>query len=241
MAEKLRSLLTEKTLWRLLLKTLFGLFAVFLVYDSGFSPLWIFFAVVVFGVIYFREIEERRSFTKSFWALPVLALAAMEWVTAWSLTAFAVLFFILLGLINLFFKERHLIYGVFNTALILSISILFFFLARGPENFWILGIAFTALQFLVLKEALGFSGFPGSRRAALHAGVLAFIALEFAYILQFLPLGFINSAIFTTLFLVLGRETAVSFSKGALNFPFMMRQVTFFVVLTIIIFSASSW
>lgn len=161
----LKSLLTEKTLWRLLLKTALAVLTVFLVYDSGFNPVALFAGLLVFGVIYFREPEEKSLLMNSFWLLPVLALASLGVVGTISpigmagiIATFAVLFFVLLGLINLFFRERFLVYGAFNTAYFAALSLFYFYAARGPDNFWFLGAALFFFTLLLLKEAVGFFG-----------------------------------------------------------------------------------
>jgi hypothetical protein len=238
--------LTEKTLWKLLLKTVLGTLAVFLIYEFDFHSLSIIAGALVFVIIYLRATEERRFFRISFLLLPILALVAIGIinpigpVSVGLYALFAVLFFVLLGLINLFFKERFLVYGIFNAALFVVFSLLFFYLVR-PDNFWLLGPVFFVVSFLILKEVFGFFGLTGNKRTTLQAGVLGFLGVEFAYILQFLPLGFINAAVFLALFLVLGREMLVSRAKGTLNFSSMMKQITIFVVLGIFIFAASRW
>ncbi|MFH0712456.1 MAG: hypothetical protein V2A55_01180 [Candidatus Jorgensenbacteria bacterium] len=238
-ARVLKFLSTEKTLWKLLLKTFLGSLAVFLVYNSGFNPFLVIVAALVFAVIYFREIEEKAFFRTSFWLLPILALAASGVMgSVGPIAVFAALFFVLLGLINLFFKERFLVYGIFNAAFLVALLLFFFYLV-GPGSFWILGAVSLVTVFLVLKEAFNFLGPLSGRRAVIFAGVLAFLGLELSYILQFLPLGFINAAVYLTLFLVLGRETVVSSVKGSLNFSQTMKQITLFVVLSIVVFAVS--
>ncbi len=247
MAHVLKSLLTEKTLWKLLSETALAVFAVFLIYRFGFHPLAVVVGTLIFVVIYFREIEERRFLKISFLLLPLLFLAAAGFINpltpglAALVLVFAVLFFVMLGLVNLFFKERFLVYSVFNTAFLISLLLFFFYLARGPENFWILGVILFFSVFLILRESFVFFGLPGGRRTTLYSGILSFISLEFFYVLQFLPLGFVNAAAFLAIFLILGKDIVVSSAKGNLNFSFAMRQTTFFAVLTIAIFAASRW
>lgn len=242
MVRALKSLLAEKTLWRLLLRTFFGVLAVYLVRFFDFHPLSVLAALAVFGAIYFRELEERRLFRMSFVLLPILTVAAIGLISpigpTGPIAVFAVLFFVLLGLIDFFFKERLSVYGVFSTALVALLSIVFFYLARDPGNFWFLGTAFFLVLYLLLKEAFGIWE-AGLRRLTLSALILSFLGLELSYILQFLPLGFLNAALFLTLFSVLARDAVISSAKGNLGFSLMMKQVTFFVILAIIIFAAS--
>ena len=242
-ARVLKFLSTEKTLWKLLLETAVAVLAVGFLSPIG--PIGLMGLIVIFAAIYFREVEEKKLFRISFWLLPVLALAAIGFMGPIGpvgpiglITVFAALFFVLLGLINLFFKERFLVYGIFNTAFLIALSLLFFYLLR-PDNFWILGTVFSIAVFLTLKEVFGFFGPLEGRRAALFAGVLGFLGLELSYILQFLPLGFMSAAVYLTLFLVIARETVVSSAKGGLNFSFMMKQITLFAVLTIVVFALS--
>ncbi len=236
----LKFLSAEKTLWKLLFKTAVAVLAVGLISPIG--PIGLIVTLAVFAAVYFREIEEKKFFRTSFWLLPVLVLAAIGLIGPISpigpIAVFAVLFFVLLGLINLFFKERFLVYGVFNAAVLVALSLLFFFLLR-PGNFWLSGTVFFAALFLILRENLGFLGPFSGRRATLSAGIIAFLGLELSYFLQFLSLGFINAAVYLALFLVLVREAAVSSIKGSFSFSFMMRQITLFAVLSIVVFAVS--
>lgn len=246
-AHELKSLLTEKTLWRLLFKSVLAVFSLSLVYGFGFHPVAVLAGIIVFAAMYLRETGERSLLKYSFLLLPLLFIFTAAFITpegAWAAVLVFIsflLFFAVFGLANLFFRERFLVYGVLNTALLVSFFLFFFYLARGPENFWLLGPALFITTFFLLKEVLIFFGFSGKRRLALHAGALSLISLEFFHISQFLPLGFINAAAYIAIFLVLAKDLVVSSINGTLNFSFMMKQITLFLVLTIVVFAASTW
>lgn len=73
------------------------------------------------------------------------------------------------------------------------------------------------------------------------AGISGILAVEFAWILSFLPLGFINAALFLTLLFLLLRDGLLVRAQGFLNLRFILREFTFFVFLGLVILAVSRW
>lgn len=249
MAKKLAFLLTDRTAWKLLFKAVLATAALLLVLRFGFNlvVLVVFFAVFI--GIYFSQITERRLLRISFWLLPVFGLTAIKillssfsppFFIVITLAFFAFLFFILLGLTNFFFKDRFLVYGIFNTSLLLLLFLLVFYLGR-PDNFWFLGIALFFMMVLIFEEIFRFFGIHKGKRTLAVSGVIGILAVEVAWFASFLPLGFINAAVFLTLFFLLVRDSLMVHFKGFLNLSFIFRELAFFIFLTLVIFAASQW
>lgn len=247
MAEKLKFLLTDRTLWKLALKSIVAATALFLVRFFNFHFIAILGFFVLLLIIYFSQAGERKLLRLSFWVLPALSLAAIGLISPINLIGligfifvFAILFFIILGLVDFFFKERALVYGIFNTALFLILFLLFFYLTP-LKNFWILGIALFFLIILIFGEIFKFFEMPKTKRTFALAAAASLLGVEFSWITGLLPLGFINSAVFLTLFFLLTRDAFIASVRGNLNFSFVFRELLFFVFITIIIFAAASW
>ncbi len=242
---KLKFLLIEKTPWRLLLKTALGVGALLFIRLLNFHPFAVLSGFFVFLIIYFREAAERRFLRFSFWLLPALTFTILRLTNSigplgliWLLFIFAILFFFILGLIDLFFKERTQIYGILNTVLMLAVFLIVFYFLN-LKNFWILGIALFLFLFLLFSEVFIFFEIPKGKKMLAAGSALGLLGVELAWILNFLPLGFINAALFLTLFFLLIKDALVSKAKGVLTFAFVFRELTFFIILTIIIFAAS--
>ena len=144
MVKKLTFLLKHKIASRLAFKTAVGTLALFLAFRTDFS-FWPF--VLMIGValwLYFSLLAERKSIRVSFWLTWLLAFLALKFVALvffpWLIfPIFVAMLFIILGLGRLFFTDRFLTFGIFNTiffSVFLAGRFLFFgvwiiFLARA--------------------------------------------------------------------------------------------------------------
>lgn len=258
MVKKLKFLLINQTEWKLLFKAFLLTLTLFLVELFGFS--W--WAILVFFLfligIYFTQLSERHLIRVSFWLLPLLILFSLHSLSILpscslslvpcplSLIAYLLYFsltFIVLGLGNFFFTHRHTIYSLLNTILILLTSLLLFSSKFQVTSFKFnfLYLAFFLIIIFIFKEVLHFFEVSWAKRSLIVSLAVSLVGLELAWLITFLPLGFINAAAFLTLFFILIRESIVSHFRGTLNLPFIMRQLTFFVLLTLIIFAVSRW
>ncbi|MCP6720047.1 MAG: hypothetical protein KJI72_01805 [Patescibacteria group bacterium] len=249
MAKKLAFLLTDRTAWRLPFKTALATLTLLFVlwFDFSLVALAVFFTVFV--SIYFSQITERRLLKVSFWFLPIFSLIGIKLLLSSfspplfiiiALALFAFLFFILLGLMSFFFKDKFLVYGIFNTSLLLLLFLLVFHLGR-PDNFWFLGIVLFFMMVLIFEEVFKFFGIYKGKRTLAALGIVGILAVEIAWLTSFLPLGFINAAVFLTLFFLLVRDSLAVHFRGFLNLSFIFRELAFFVFITLIIFAASQW
>ena len=247
MARKLTFLLTDKTAWKLLLKTAFGLLAILFFRQFGFSYFSGAVAVIVFWGVYLSEVEERYVLGRSFWVMAFAGLAGMKFLVAaphpffWGFTGLWTLgFFTALGLTAFFFANRQFVYGLLNTLVLFLVFFLFFYFNQ-IGNFWSLGLILFLLIGTIFGEAFRFLEIGASRRTRLFSWGLAVVILELAWILSFLPLGFVNAAVFLTLVSLIVRDAVLLHFKGLLNQGFVLKELVIFWVLGLIVFAASRW
>lgn len=246
MVKKLKLLLINPTGSRLLYKTSLETLALILVALFNFTPLIItgFFLLSVF--LYFTENQDRKSIRISYWLFLIFAVFVFSIFFSLNLPVlliilaffvFALIFFVLLGLINFLFMDKQVIYGFLNTIFIFFIFIMFN-LQRG-NDFW--AVLLFVLILLVFKETFVFFNVPGVKKQWTLSLIFSFLALEIAWLVNFLPLGIINSAAFLTLFFLLLRDSLIVHFKGFLTPSFVLRQLTFFVFISLVIFATSKW
>lgn len=242
MVKKLTSFLKTRIEWKLSFEAALAGLLLWLAANSGGFFRFIGFIGFIFWIshlyrLYFPQIKEFRF---SFLLLSVLSALAtglispVESIGPSGLAAavFAVLLFILIGLSNFLFKNNQGVYAFFQTGLLLFVFILFFGQLRLNNFISLLGVMITV--FFIFKEF-----FP--RQPAVFNLVVGLVALELAWLVSFLPLGFINAAVFLTLFLILSRDIFTAYFEGILKKSFLLRQLTFFAIIAIVIFASSGW
>ena len=159
-------------------------------------------------------------------------------------------FFIILGLKNLLFLKRSLFYHFLNNFLFLSAFLIFFFLAN-PDFFWLKYLAIIAAMYCLFKEFLlllpKFSEeksliMPISKKkAALFALCLAFLASQLLWANSLLPIGFLNSSAIMMVIVLIFKDLTANYFIGLLNKRLVLKNITIFVIFTLIIFMASKW
>lgn len=247
MVKKLTSFLTGQITLRLLFKAVLAGLFLFWVLASGFGwfPLIAFFGVVF--IIYVLESATAKSIKASFWLLPIFTVVGSYFLlklfpsvfpTAPIVAfVFAFIFFIILGLQNFLFKNRLLIYGILNALIFLILSLVVF--SQNILIFWS-AVLFLAVYF-VFKESLGFFGVVSTKHSSFISAAVAFLGLVIGFFLSFLPLNFIGLAAFLTLFLLLVRDSFLVYSQGFLDLNFVFRELTFFILISFVIFAAGRW
>lgn len=248
MVRRLTSLLINRISWKLLFKVALFALALFWVWQSDFSWWTIAAFFLILFSIYLSETGERGFTRFSFWLGAALSVEGLylllppapeaagfyEPIIFWA----AVLFFaVLLGLNRLLFKNRFFVYGMLSTVLLFFLFLVYYSL---PRTFlWTL-LLFLAVT-LLIKEALEFFGFRGKKRNVLVGALVGFLSVEISWVLGFLPLGFINAAIFLTLITLLLRDSLTRHFTGSLNAVYILRELTLFIVFAMVIFAVSNW
>ncbi|MEK7624405.1 MAG: hypothetical protein AAB404_01615 [Patescibacteria group bacterium] len=252
MVKKLSFLLTDKTWKSLLLKVLFfglGLFGVYF-FDFSFPVIFVFSILV--GWFYFSQLPERFHFRISFLVLVLAAVFSLRffgssfYLAFLGCLVFSYLFYLLLGLPALVFRNRQPVYLLFNTGLFLAIFLLFFG-ADKLKYFLTINFLLFLVVFFLFKECFDFL------RSAVHNSlfivhnpgfvslVFAFLSLELFWAISLLPIGFINLAVLETLFVFLTRDFTLAYFSGRLDRRFLIYHFVVFVVLISLIFTVSRW
>jgi len=204
--------------------------------------------------VYITQIAERNLLRSSFWLFPLVTVIGFWVITrniVFSLSSpyvslffiglfllFFFSFFLLIGISHFFFKNRFVVYGVFNTAVLLASFVVFFVLFE-KSLFWI--FPFFIIVLLLFRESLYFFDIQFKRRIGVTSAVVAFLTSEMLLITKLMPLGILNGSIFLALFFLLLRDGLIAHFHGNLTTTLLLRQITIFVLLTLIIFSLSQW
>jgi len=215
-----------------------------------------FFSLLIFFLlmlkVYFSQTGARQHFRTSFWVsnlLFVIFLAQIENLIGLKLLIFifyGVLMFLILGLMNLFFKEKFIVYNFVNLLILLLLFSGIFAFHPLFKNFsfwqiflWSFGIFWGVV--LVLLEFWKNFGKGFLRKERFWSYLIGLLALELSMILVFLPLGFFNAAIFLTLILLILRNVYLAYENGSLNFNFIFKELTIFVIVTALISLLVNW
>lgn len=262
MVKKLSSLLTDKT-WKLMLLKVFffglGLLGVYFFSAKGGSAFggdFSFFAIFVFfllaGWLYFSQLPERFHFRVSFLVLVATAVFALRffgsnfYLAFLGCLVFGFLFYLLLGLPALVFRNRQSVYLLLNTGLF-SVVFLLFFGADKLKHFLTINFLIFLVIFFLFKECFDFlhSAVHNSlfivHNSRFVSLVFAFLSLELFWAISLLPIGFINLAVLQTLLVFLTRDFALAYFSGRLDRRFLIYQFLVFIALVSLIFSVSRW
>lgn len=207
------------------------------------------FAIFLFWFYYF-QLWERNELKFSFFVLSIGCLLILYfWGSGFysvliGCVVAALLFYLLVGLANFFFKEKFSVYLFLNTGLLLIIFALFF--NRGAEwgNYfsWLLLLLFL-IVFLLLRECFLFWKSTASHLhyPSFFALLGAFLSVEMFWAVGLLPLGFIKAAIFLTTFVFLFRDAVLAYAAGRFNKRFFAGQIFIFLVLSSLVLAAGQW
>ena len=242
MVKKFQSIFRNRIGWRSLSKAavLSGLFWVGGIF--GF-PWWAVAGIFFFALAFYFSLPEDRSlFRASFFLLIVSAflISAADFGFSRVFTAlfFGVLFFIMFGLVSFLFRERFLVYGIGITAVNFLVAAEIFYLGNFNPLVWLAGFL---IFFILQSESFNFFGISWFSRRVLSAGAISLAALYVGWFISFLPLGFLNAAAFLALLLLIARDVVLFHFQGILNRAFVLKEITIFIILGILIFTAGKW
>jgi len=209
---------------------------------------WLFAVVFVLVsfYLYFRPSLNGSQFILSFLVLLATSLLIVLLVNGqWSLVIslfFGFLFFLLLGVKNLIFVNRQPFYYLFN-GLLLLVIFTFFFWAGNSHLFFIKYLSvFFAIAFLS-REFLTFSidGFSNSAKKNLIVYGTAFLILQLLWAITLLPISFLNAAGLALLIVIILQDFIIHHFSGTMSRQIVLRNVTVFLILSLVIFGASKW
>ncbi len=201
--------------------------------------------VLVAFYFYFRPSLNGGKFILSFLVLLAVSFLAVRYLDNISMVAslfFGSIFFLLLGVKNLIFVHRQHIYYFFNGFLFLAIFVLFFLSGNSGMFFIKYFLVFLAVAFLS-KEFLYFS-FPDSLSSSkknLVAYGAAFLIIQFLWGISLLPLSFLNAASLALLVALILQDFFVHHFSGTMNRQIILRNITLFLILGLVVLGASKW
>lgn len=156
--------------------------------------------------------------------------------------AFGFLFFLFLGVKNLVFVSRQPLYYLFNNLLLMAVFI-FFFNADKSQWFFIKYILVFLSAHILFKEFLRVSS-PrplGTQRNNLIAASFSFLILQFVWAIGLLPFSALNSASLVLLIALILQDFVIHHLGGTISRQVILRNITIFLVLNLIVFAASKW
>jgi len=207
--------------------------------------LWLMVFVLSAFYFYFRPSLNLRQFFSSFLILLAFSLSMIyllnlnQWLMPVGIFL-GFLFFLLMGVKNLIFANRQPFYTLFNALLFLSVF-LFFFGTNNIQGFLVKYLITFLVVFLLVRDflSLSLSDSLGINKKNLMAFGLAFLILQFLWVIALLPIGFINAAPLALLTALILEDLAVHHLKGTISRRIVLRNATVFLILSLIIFGAS--
>lgn len=218
----------------LLLKTLVVAFGVYFLRLRGLElgALFLFFAL--FWVIYLRPPFNNRKFLVS--ALGVMALPILLPPMGAGLERILVILwtgalFLLLGVKNLILLRRQGSYEIVHLLIVFGLGALYLlgFIPFAPQ------IILFPVLFLLFREFYFVLAPHYPQRLTLVAVVEAFLLVEVAWILFFLPINFLAGAALLALITFILHDLILHHLQGTLSRQIVLRNVTLFVALSIIL------
>lgn len=145
----------------------------------------------------------------------------------------SLLFYLLLGVKNIFFVTRERLYFLFNLAILYLIFFLFF--ASAKEFFFIpkLILLFMITMF-IFGEIIRF------RRPLVNA-VLALLLIQFIWAISLLPIGFFQSTNLAFLAVLALSDFTRSYFRQSLTLRRSLRKAILFAALASLILLTSKW
>lgn len=150
---------------------------------------------------------------------------------------FSALFYILISLKSMFFVYRDEWHYFLTIALLYGLA-LTFFLINKSNFFFAQIIGFFLGIFLIVKELFRADA---NAKSDFFAWITALLAIELAWSISFLPIGFLSSANLAIISIFLIIDTLRKHQKGKLSRYAILANITGFVALVILIFAGSNW
>jgi len=233
----------------LLLRALVAILGAVLLVWGSFSFWAVILFLAIFWGLYLSEEGDRQSVRTSYffipallvlggWALPLEEFFSIPVLAVLGILVLGYLIVTLHGLARFLPEDRTRVYRMIHAVLLLLALILF------AELVW-QSVWWVAALFLILlpfhRESLHFSGIEPSRKTWAAGAVWSLIGAEILILGRFLPLGFLNMAAFAGLLLFLLGDLIVRYFRGDFTKKDVVRHVSAFVLVSLVIFAASSW
>ncbi len=252
MLEILKSVLKKNPRGSLLLLAVKGLVFGILFWAASYN--WFVFLLFLLGAVYFylNPIINSKELLAGFLILLTISLILIGRlpISGYRISAalfFGFLWFLLLGIKNLIFINRQKLYYLLNSFLLLLVFMVFFYsdkskfftlkyLAAGTVIFMLLGEFFRVFS----ENAHQNLTFVRQPRLLMNL-VISFLAIQLLWTIALLPIGFINASALALLSILSLENFSLYYLSGSINRRLVLRDITVFLLLGLMIFGVSSW
>jgi len=119
----------------------------------------------------------------------------------------------------------------------------FFFASDRFNLFLVKYLLLFFVIFLLFKEFISFSVPEASnyhKNNLVSAGV-AYLISQFVWVIALFPFNFLNASSLVLLMLLILEDFSVNYFSGTINRQIILRNITMFLILSLVIFGASKW
>lgn len=207
-----------------------------------YAPSWVF--VLFAFYFYFNPFFQPWKILASFLVFLALTLLAPSFSGFWwygEALLVGAAFYLILGVKDLVIVDRQAAYQILRTGLLLVIFTLFFWWGQSQDAsfLWRLLLLFASLFFLY-REYFSSVLEQESSRTFLAAFSTLFL-FETAWILSWLPIGFLNATAITILAAFMLNDFILHHYKRNLSRKILLTNFTVFLFSLLIIFLFSDW
>lgn len=238
MRAKLKLILREPRSALVLKSAVFGGFLLFLkLGDFKLLPI-LFFLWAAF-------LLSSKAYQASFLVFLGLAMTTVRILDSHLFLSLAVIFFSLLFYLIVGIKELLIVHrsewSFFKNLLLFYAIFFLFFLTDKSSWFLVKYLSIFAVSFALLREWLLAYESAFVKRVNLASLALAFIIIEVLWVTALLPLGPINSANLLVLITYILFSFIAHYFQGQINRKFILKKITIFALLLLLIFVTSGW
>ncbi len=211
----------------------------FKVFISGLALLWSPWAFLVAALwLYFRPLLNAFTFFYSFAVFLFLALwmagADIFLLRIFLAAFFSFLFFIILGVKNMVLVNRKKWHAILIISLIYLLLISYFIVDKS-QWFFLSWLLFAGLIFILVRELFTAVLPP------VFILVVVFIISQLLWVVNWLPIGFLNSSNLVILSILLLLDLLANYHQKNINRRLLIKDIGVFLFLLAIIFLTSSW
>ncbi|MEK7193214.1 MAG: hypothetical protein AAB652_00280 [Patescibacteria group bacterium] len=176
--------------------------------------------------------------------MALVVIAAFAEPTVGMALFFAIAFFVIAGIKDLWFINRAAAYKVLIFLLFFLSSLLFFRAHREWHGLQVFASALSlgVLFFVLVKSFLSYGGGDGGRRrVVLTLGVMSLMLWQLVIVLLFLPLSFLSQTALLFLTSAVFVEYAEAYFGDRLSREKILSQTVIFAILALLIFLTGEW
>lgn len=174
-----------------------------------------YFLIFLFGALV-------ATISLSFSALTILIISGLT-----------LIYFLLIGVKNINFGQQSLL--LLRSLLFLLVFFIFFSI-NNPALFLIRYLLFILAVFILF-----FGLFKNYPKRNLYSIVFSFLLVQVIWVINLLPIGFINQTALALVFVLAVEELALCFFSGTFNYHNIVKNITIVIALVALILALSKW